>query len=163
MDPARIQINVVDRSNDTSLAVARQTYPDHIPANSVWEMVDGILERIGRARSADGTANVVIDFLRIVAHGNVGVQYMGDSHNTSNRRQMIAVDSSGHLMNRGTLVRLRGYFAVGATVELHGCHAGAEHWGQELVRDLETLWGVRVRASAATQYFSTPGLDYFGH
>ncbi len=160
MDPARLHLNVVDRSIDPSLAIARQTYPDHIPANSVWEMVDGILERVRGARSADGATGVVIGFLRIVAHGNIGVQYMGDSHTTSNQRQMMTVDANGHLMNRGTLLQLRGYFGSGAIVELHGCHAGGGPWGQQLVRELEGLWGVRVRASAATQYFSTPGLDY---
>jgi hypothetical protein len=160
MDPTRIELNVVDRSIDPSLAVARQTYPDHIPANSVWEMVDGILDRLSRVRSTDGSSDVVIGFLRIVAHGNTGVQYMGDSHDTTNQRQMIAVDSNGHLMNRGTLMQLRGHFGTGAVVELHGCHAGAGSWGHALVRDLENLWGVRVRASAATQFFSTPGLDF---
>jgi hypothetical protein len=39
----RVTLNVVDSSTDPALNMARNTYPDHIPANSVWAMVDGII------------------------------------------------------------------------------------------------------------------------
>ena len=153
-----VEINVIDYDpSDRMALIARQTYPDHILASSVRSMVDGVIGRLGSVRSSSGEP-AVIGRLRILGHGEPGLQAIGNSHSTQNPRQFIGLDYRGHLYNRDVLMQLRGRFAPDARVELHGCNTGLR--GQPLRSALEQLWGVRVFSSSATQYSSTPGLEY---
>jgi hypothetical protein len=158
-----ITITVIDTLQDTAMNNARRTYPDHIPVNSVWSMVDGIIARMGATRTPNGASGpVAIGLLRIVGHGEPGLQAIGNSHDTQNRRQFISLDGHGHLNNREALTRLRGFFAANAVVELHGCQVGGRGF-EALRRALKALWGVSVRASAIDQDPVTPQLDYLHH
>jgi Domain of unknown function (DUF4347) len=156
-----IEVTVVDRSTDPANTIARQTYPDSIPAYSVQSMVDGIQQRLASAARQSPTEPVVIGRLRIVGHGSPGLQGMGDSLTTQNPRQLIALDRHGHLLNRGVLLQLRGRFARDARVELHGCSAGRGRQGAALLHQLKALWGVGVYAGSVDQNPATPGLDFF--
>jgi hypothetical protein len=87
------------------------------------------------------------------------VQAIGESATTNNPLQLISLDNHGHLRNSHLLARLRGYFATGAIVELHGCQVGGLGFAP-LRQNLQALWGVQVRASAIDQNPRTPQLDY---
>jgi hypothetical protein len=153
-----IDINVIDFDpNDQTCMTARTTYPDHILASSVWSMVDGIKNRLGLTGSSTAVPTLM-GRLRIIGHGEPGLQAIGNSHDTQNTRQFIGLDRHGHLYNRHVLSELRGYFAPNARAELHGCNVGLH--GERLRLALERLWGVRVFSSAAAQYSDTPGFDY---
>jgi hypothetical protein len=81
-----VEINVIDYDpHDPVVLAARNTYPDHILASSVWSMVDGIISRLVQTHS-EATG---IGLLRILGHGEPGIQAIGDSHTTQN---LIATD-----------------------------------------------------------------------
>jgi hypothetical protein len=156
-----VEITVIDRYGGTATAWAQQTYPDHLLAISVWDMVDKILTHLSRMSSESSADPVAIGLLRIVGHGTPGQQRMGNSEDTWNPRQIIGLDRQGHLMNRATLIRLRGCFSNNSVVELHGCSAGRGPRGAALVQALRALWGVQVRASSVDQDAGTPGMELF--
>jgi hypothetical protein len=143
----------------TTLELARQLARNEnqplVVAYSVQSMVEGILEQL--RLTTDPT--VLIGVLRIIGHGAPGSQAMGDSNMTSHPRQLIALDRSGHLMNRAILVRLRGYFDSASWVELHGCNVGNGRQGIALLTALNSLWGIPVSAGINTQFARTLGLD----
>ncbi len=163
----RLTLTALDYTGGFStVAIARNTYPDAILAYSVTHMVDEILERMSRVPSRGSNDPVVIELLRICGHAAPGIQGMGDSQNGSanlaenNRRQIIAVDQHGYLLNRGALVRLRGCFDNRSVVELHGCFIAQGPAGARLLRALSDLWGgVTVRGGINSQRMSTVGLD----
>ncbi len=164
------EITVIDAAGGTAAYWAQQTYRDSGPiilANSVWEMVDRVLTLLRNSHavnSSDGSTEdrpAAISKLRVVGHGSPGRQGMGDSASTTNPRQLIALDHSGHLLNRAVLIQLRGHFEPTAVVELHGCEVGAGQRGQALRQALEGLWGVRVRAGTVIQDSGTPGFEVF--
>jgi Domain of unknown function (DUF4347) len=157
---ATVDVTVVDRATDPANTIARQTYPDSIPVYSVQSMVDAIINRLNAVARQGPTEPAVIGRLRIVGHGQPGLQGVGDSQTTRNPRQLLGLDRHGHLMHRGVLMQLRGRFASNGRVDLHGCQVGRGREGAALLHQLKALWGVPVYASTIDQNPATPSLDY---
>jgi hypothetical protein len=152
-----MDIVVIDSSNDDrhvkggALAYDRYLHPSAVLASNVNMMVEKILNRLGSSEQ--------IQMLDIWGHGHPGSQGMGDSAYSRAPSQLIEIDCSGQLMNRASLIRLRGRFASDGWVRLHGCHVALEHRGRELLRQLAALWQVSVQGGVENQ--PSEGLNRF--
>lgn len=121
-------------------------HPQAILVSDINQMVRDILARAGSTGST-------ISRLRFFGHGSSGTQGLANSHSSDKMySQYLVVDTSGNLVNRRLLAQLRGHFAPGAIVELHGCNVVLGHYGRQLLRQLADLWNVRVRGGAETQW-----------
>ncbi len=121
---------------DLGLAAVRLWYAlngGYVAGDSVKEMVDAIIEK------ADGR---LINELTITGHASSGDQNISDEDS-------IAAGFGAE--KRKELARLKGYFAEYAVVTLQGCEVGAGVKGEQLLKELATLWGVRVRGGVPYQ------------
>lgn len=140
-----MDIDCVDwhREGDSSTAADQQHLPDAIRVNSVGQMVRLIDLRL---------ANDRIRRLRIFGHGDPGVQGLGNSISSQTHLyNQITTDTGTRVTYANVLGGLRGKFAQGAWVELHGCSVGAGAAGWNLLKGLAQLWQVKVAAGVVDQ------------
>jgi hypothetical protein len=89
--------------------------------------------------------------LTIKAHGNVGLQKLGNN-------VLALARSDGGIDFDPRLSQLAQIVDDKTVVKLSGCHAGQGDRGETLVRDLARLWKTEVRAGDEVQY-SSPYID----
>ena len=91
--------------------------------------------------------------LRLEGHGGPGFLRISITGyiTTDDFRKKSAVYSE--------LERLSGHFAKGATVILGGCSSGLGPRGEDLIKGLAKLWGVKVVAAIGPNNVFIPGID----
>jgi len=95
--------------------------------------------------------------LRFHGHGNAGTIGISDGmglfdpagQEDLSHRTALSYKNVDSLA--GELFRIRLLFAPYGSVEIHGCEAGRDREGQELLRKLASIWGVPVSAPTSRQ------------
>ncbi len=147
-----LAIDVVSSNPDGALGDVRRMLPNALVVNSVYDMVQKIRSQLGRQARirrlrifSHGAPNFVvighIQYPRALQLGNIDILDW-DRVMTSRR---------GRIINEGTLAGIRGRFATGGWVELHGCSIAGQQ-GNELLRGLADVFGVPVLAGSGLQY-----------
>jgi hypothetical protein len=144
-----MEINVLDTSEEKFLrvkwqleAVGKTTIETVDFSNAVDRMIDDVI-RVAKTPNS-------ITVLRLYAHGNAGiinVRGFGQHGKKADpeSRACVAIENLPKL--EASLRRLAPYFAPGARVELIGCLVALDTEGEELLRELARIWGVRVQGS----------------
>lgn len=135
-----LNIDLVDGDPDPvdpPMRAYQAALPQAIRATSLGGGINAILRRLGLYGR--------IGRLRILGHGNVGLQGVVHSRNPWVRGVIIRIAPNGQVRGQRTLGQLTAHFGAGGWVELHGCMVAAD--GGALIRALALLWQVPVKAS----------------
>jgi hypothetical protein len=137
-------------------ALGNQRAPNPVEVEGVPQMVNAMLERCGRETHS-------IRAVRIFGHGVPGCQFIG----CGNQEPEFDTQKLGlnrfrkTLYNLASLTLLRGYFAQGGNVVLHGCRVAEGSLGQIFLEKLSMLWQVSVAASEDRQINQLSGSQPF--
>lgn len=130
--------------------------PNPMEVASVPEMVNMMLERCGRQPHS-------IRAVRIFGHGVPGCQFIGCGNQEPEfDSQKLGLNPFRKILyNHASLTQLRGYFAEGGNVVLHGCNVAAGSIGQIFLEKLAMAWQVSVAASEDRQTNQLSGSQPF--
>ncbi len=156
-----IDIDIVSDGPDDSgshlsqsvLQGLRASLPNAIVARNVLDMIMQMLSRLSRA-AADSRS---LRRIRIYGHGTPGQCFIGSGRNYPTEEQTLGANDQGLMFNATDLRRIRGLFDSDALVTVHGCNFAQGKIGITALRELSSLWSVRVMASAAAQWSSSAG------
>lgn len=130
----KINIDVIDSSEDSYLETVRKTLDRPILVSGKKNMVEQIIQQV-----SEGSC---IRHLRIYGHGAEGSISVGGGRLLQPCKKINGDVSEW----RDELARLRKHFCKNAKISLIGCHIGAGELGAKKLFELATLLGVLVQA-----------------
>jgi len=140
-------ICAIDSSWDLTLFLDRYVnFWWYVKVNSVQDMVNKVLQKAGGNQ---------ISTLVIVGHGKPGVQKVGCGHDLDPtlEKSLVVESTTGQLVGNAEhhLGLLKPKFEKNAIVSLTGCRTGQGKRGEELLKRLAYVLGVRVEAGVENQ------------
>jgi|GEM_PF-3421027 len=137
-------LTVIDAStNDNSfLGDARRNNPGAIDITSLTDMVDKLI-------AAATNGNCCIKHLKIIGHGWAGGIVVGNGQDSNDPAKRIDLSKSEW---EAELTRLKAKLCPGATIELYGCHVGADAAGAKKLQEIADVTGATVTAPTGKVY-----------
>lgn len=128
-----IDSNTTDNS---FLGDARRNNPGAIGVDSLRDMVDKLVAAANR----DGCC---IKHLKIIGHGWAGGIVVGNGQDSNDASKRIDLSKAEW---EAELTRLKAVLCPDATIELFGCHVGADEAGAKKLKEIADVTGATVTA-----------------